>query len=106
MQTISYFPKNIQDPILIYNFAGFSTFMLKDGNLWIRLTDIWSFLSDTQRKFLLSSGVGLCDVPDNSFNGEYVKYDSFISCASSRAKPMLRQIKQRVLGVMAQDGKQ
>lgn len=102
MNNTTVLPKN-QDDILVYDF-GFSTFMLKDGVLWLRLNDVWHFLNDQQKRFLLASGVGLCDMPGKPCDGEFVQYDAFISSAPPKAKPALREVKRKALAIMAREG--
>ena len=92
-----------QDDILVLQFGGFATFMLKDRQLWIRLDDIWHFLTDHQRQSLLSSGVGLCDLPGRSFDGEYVLFDVFAALAPANIKPMMQGIKRGVLAVFKRE---
>ena len=104
MNTISRSPKNRQD-ILVYSFAGFSTFMWKDHELWLRLDDVWHFLNDQQRQALLSSGVGLFNLPDEPLaDGEYILFDVFAALAPENVKPVLAGVKMGVLSVFARGG--
>lgn len=93
------------DDIFVLHFGDFATFMLKDGDLWLRLNDVWHWLNDSQRNFLLRSGVGLVNMPGRSFDGEYVMYSVFIDSAPSKVKPLLQEIGKKVLAVIAQEGR-
>jgi hypothetical protein len=103
MNNTTFIPKK-QDDIFVFNFGDFATFLYKDRELWLRFEDVAYVLTEAQKEFLISSGAGLCErMQDKSIDGVYVQFDSFIACASSEAKPLLRVIKRKILGMVAQE---
>lgn len=96
--------KNLQDDILVYDFAGISTLMWKDGALWIRLDDVMDFMTDKQLDFVLSRGVGLMALAHKSAGGTYALYNNFIEAAPPKAKPALREVRKRMLAMIAREG--
>ena len=97
-------PQKLQDDILVFDFAGISTLMWKDGELWIRLDDVMYFMTDKQLDFVLSRGVGLMALAHKSVGGTYALYDNFINAAPSKAKPALREVKKRMLAMITREG--
>src|SRR5688500_1691115 len=89
-----------QDDILVYDF-GISMLMWKDGQIWIRLDDVMSFMTDEQLDYVLARGVGL--MANKSIGGTYCLYDDWLNAAPANAKPALSEVKMRMLKIIARE---
>lgn len=90
--------KNIQDEALIFNIAGFPTFLYLESEFWINLTSVWKHMGNIERIFLLSSEVRIfLNDPDA---GTYARLDEFISISPRDVQAMLIEQKNKFIAMM------
>lgn len=90
--------KNPQDEALIFNIAGFPTFMYLESEFWINLTSVWKHLGNIERISLLSSEVRIfLNDPDA---GTYVRIDDFLSISPKDVQAALIEQKNKFMAMI------
>lgn len=106
MNNIKSIPQNLQVPKIedgfIFNFPNSPVFMFEDGQFWIRIDTVWTWLGTLERAYL--RGCELHLLVNDPAAGTYAKLNDFLSICPQDMQVTLNEQKTKMLAMMKAEG--